>query len=228
MMQLENLSPIAQQCLQDLLREWLEFERKLGQVPIIQRLEQRRLHIDDYRLLLLNLRQQVVEGARWICRTASSFDHDYADVRASVIEHAQDEHRDYEMLEQDYVAADGELDTIRQMRRNAGSEALHGFLMYRASQPNPTDLIGAMWIIEGLGNKMAADWADIVDELYGSSPVINRFMRYHADNDAAHLDKLYLLLERVCQTEQQRQEIVRTARVVARLYQLQLEEIDHG
>lgn len=221
-------TPLGQACLQDLMRAWFDFERQLGRVPLLQRLAQGRFTLEDYRQLLLHLRQQVIEGARWITRGASSFDRDFADVRALVIGHAREEHRDYEMLEADYVAAGGELETIREGRRNIGSEALHGFMMYRAGQPNPVDLIGAMWIIEGLGEKMAGDWARRIDEATGGDGRYTRFMRYHGEHDDAHLDKLYALVDRVCASEADRRAISRTARVVARLYALQLEEVTHG
>ncbi len=218
-------SPEGQACLQGLMRIWFSFERQLGRVPLIQRLERGQFSREDYRLLLLNLRQQVIEGSRWISRCASSFERDYADVRSMVIGHAKEEHRDYEMLEQDFVAAGGELDAIQSANRNIGSEALHAFLMYRATQPNPVDLIGAMWIIEGLGQKMAADWADHIDEATEGDGSYTRFMRYHGANDDDHLDKLYSLIDRVCQSEREEQAILRTARVTARLYALQLEEV---
>ncbi|MCH4564605.1 iron-containing redox enzyme family protein [Halomonas sp. EGI 63088] len=219
---------VGQECLQGLMRVWFDFERQLGRVPVIQRLERGRFTRADYRTLLLHLRQQVIEGARWITRGASSFDRDFADVRSEVIGHAREEHRDYEMLEADFVAAGGEPDEIREAQRNAGSEALHAFMMYRASQPNPVDLIGAMWIIEGLGQKMAGDWARRIDEATDGDGRYTRFMRYHGENDDAHLDKLYALIDRVCRTQRDLRSILRTARVVARLYALQLEEIDHG
>lgn len=218
----------GQECLQGLMRIWFDFERQLGRVPVIQRLERGKFTLDDYRILLLHLRQQVIEGARWITRCASSFERDYADVRSMVIGHAQDEHRDYEILEADFVATGGDQEEIRAGQRNAGSEALHAFMMYRASQPNPVDLIGAMWIIEGLGQKMASDWARRVDEATGGDGRYTRFMRYHSENDDAHLEKLYSLIDRVCRTQADQQAILRTARVVARLYTLQLEEVDHG
>jgi len=61
--------------------------------------------IDDHLCLLRNLRQQVIEGSRWITRTASSFDRNHAEIRSTIISHAVDEHRDYELLEKDYVAS---------------------------------------------------------------------------------------------------------------------------
>ncbi|MBV2129373.1 iron-containing redox enzyme family protein [Arsukibacterium indicum] len=221
------LSPQGQQCLQALMRVWFEFERQLGRVPLLQRLDRGQFSKADYCQLLINWRQQVIEGSRWISRCASSFDRDYSDVRSVIIGHAREEHRDYEMLEQDYVAAGGALTDIQKAARNIGTEALHGFLMYRASQSNPVDLVGAMWIIEGLGQKMASDWAAQIDKSTGGDGSFTRFMRYHGANDDDHLQKLYQLLDRLCQNPSQLAAIVRTARVTARLYCLQLEEVDN-
>lgn len=220
------LTPAGQACLQRLMRIWFRFERDLNSVPLIRRLEEGSFDAEDYRRLLLHLRQQVIEGARWITRGASSFDRDFADVRSTVINHARDEHRDYEILEQDFVACGGQRQTILNQPRNAGTEALHGFMMYRASQPNPVDLIGAMWIIEGLGQKMAGSWAAQIDRLVGADPPCTRFMGYHGENDESHLEKLYTMLDRVCRDDNDVEAIVRTATVVARLYVLQLQEID--
>lgn len=220
------LTALGQQTLRELMRSWFDFERRLARVPIIRRLDTGQFSSADYRRLLLNLRPQVVEGARWISRCASSFDRDHADVRSVVIRHAYDEHRDYEMLEADYVAAGGELAEIRAQPRNLGSEILHSYLMYRASQPNPTCLLGAMWIIEGLGDKMANDWARRIDELTNGDGSNTRFMRYHATNDERHMEKFYGLLDRVCVDRQGADGIVRTSFAVGRLYAMQLEEID--
>jgi hypothetical protein len=223
----QQLTAQGQQCLQALMRVWFEFERQLGRVPLIQRLERNQFSKADYCQLLLHWRQQVIEGSRWISRCASSFDRDYSDVRSVIIGHAREEHRDYEMLERDFVAAGGTLSAIQQAPRNIGTEALHGFLMYRASQPNPLDLIGAMWIIEGLGQKMASSWAAQIERSTKGDGSYTRFMRYHGANDSEHMQKLYQLIDRLCQTPAQLTAIVRTARVTARLYCLQLEETDH-
>lgn len=220
------LRPEAQTCLQQLMRIWFDFERRLNRVPVIHRLESGRFGIEDYRNLLLHLRQQVIEGSRWITRCASSFDRGYADVRSEIIGHAKDEHRDYEILETDFVIAGGSLEEIQRHPRNPGSEALHAFLMYRATLPNPIDMIGAMWIIEGLGHKMASDWADRVSELLENGRDCTKFLRYHAVNDDGHMAKLYRLLDRVCRNEGDIKAITKTARVVGSLYVMQLEEID--
>jgi 3-oxoacyl-[acyl-carrier-protein] synthase-3 len=224
----EVLSDLGQTTLRGLLRAWFDFERRLARVPIIQRLEAGTFTRNDYERLLLNLRPQVVEGSRWITRCASSFDRDHADIRSVVIGHAKEEHRDYEVLEQDYIACGGLLEDIHARQRNPGSEALHAFLMYRASEANPVGLIGAMWIIEGLGEKMASDWAARIEELTGLDSRCTRFLRYHGSNDDSHMNKLYALIDRVCTTDAIAKDILQTAAVVGRLYALQLEEIDVG
>ena len=221
------MNPHAPVCLQHLLRVWLGFERDLSTVPILRRLDLGTYTVDDHLLLLRNLRQQVIEGSRWITRTASSFDRNHAEIRSTVISHAVDEHRDYEILEKDYVASGGQLDDILGLERNVGSEALHGFLMYRASRTNPVDLLGAMWIIEGLGEKMARSWAERIHELTGLGEDSTRFMTYHGHNDGDHMQRFYKTLDDVCVDDETTMSIVKTAQVVARLYRLQLEELSH-
>ena len=181
----------------------------------------------DYQRLLLNLRAQVVEGARWITRAASSFDRDHASIRSIIITHAKDEHRDYEILEQDYMRAGGQLEVIQAAERNIGSEALAAFLFHQASQSNPVDMLGAMFIIEGLGEKMAANWAKRICELTNLPDKATSFLRYHGANDEEHMQRFYEMLDRVTTNKQRAAAIQKTAKVVARLYALQLEELDN-
>ena len=194
----EVLTPVGQRCLRQLMRSWFDFERRLASVPVLRRLDAGTFSLTDYRSLLLNLRPQVIEGSRWISRAASSFDSNHSDVRSIIIGHAQDEHRDYEILEADFVTAGGARAAIRNQHRNLGTEILHGYLMYRASEPNPIGMLGAMWIIEGLGEKMADNWAVRIEELTGSNASVTRFLRAHGDKDQAHMNKFYGLLDRVC------------------------------
>jgi Iron-containing redox enzyme len=222
-----KLSPTGQSALRQLLVVWLEFERRLDNIAIIRRLERGTFTIEDYHCLLKNLRAQVIEGSRWITRAASSFTSENAALRSSVIHHAVDEHRDYELIEQDYVATGGSLEVIRKAERNLGSEALSGFLMNQASQPNPIDLLGAMFIIEGLGQKMASKWAQTIQKLLGIPESATKFLSYHGANDDGHIAKMHAILDSDVVSEENIPRIVKTARVVARLYVLQLEELDN-
>ncbi len=49
---------------------------------------------------------------------------------------------------------------------------------------------------------------------------------HHGSNDDSHMDTLYGLIDRICTSERASSDVVTTARVVARLYAWQLEEID--
>jgi len=83
-----------------------------------------------------------------------------------------------------------------------------------------------MWIVEGLGEKMATNWAKRVEELTGLDETCTRFLRYHGRNDQSHMDRFFGLLDRVTTETRAADAIVLTAAVVRRPYALQLEEID--
>ena len=53
------------------------------------------------------------------------------------------------------------------------------------------------------------------------------FLAYHGDNDGDHLDMFDRALELAITSDAVADDVVRHARIVARLYRLQLEEIDH-
>lgn len=204
---------------------WARFERDLAAVPILRRLNRGELTLEDYKALLLNLRQQVVDGARWIALAVSNITDQDADIRSLFLHHATDEHRDYTLLEKDYVACGGALEDIRNAPKNAGSEALSAWMFQRAGRENPFDLLGAMFVIEGLGNRMAGRWArQIADQLQLTEEQI-RFLRHHGEADEAHMDRFAQALEAIATDRETAEAIVRTAEVTARLYRLQLEEI---
>jgi 3-oxoacyl-[acyl-carrier-protein] synthase III len=209
-----------------LAQVWADLERRLGTVPLVRRIETGTATIEDYRALLLNLRQQVVEGGRWISRAASNFSAEQFELRSAAIRHAAEEHRDFQLLERDYVAVGGDLGTIRTAPKNPGAEALSAYVFHQASQPDPVDLLGAMFVIEGLGTARAAGWARQLSERLGLTDDQVSFLRYHGEHDDDHVGQLRALLRRVAEDRTQAERIVRTATVVARLYVMQLAEID--
>jgi 3-oxoacyl-[acyl-carrier-protein] synthase-3 len=201
----------------------LEFERHLRSVPIVRKLHRGEFTLEDYKALLRNLRPQVVEGARWIARAASNMT-DFR-LRSTFIGHAQDEHRDFQMLERNYVSVGGSLEEIVQAEKNVGSEALSAFIFHQASRENPVDLIGSMFIIEGLGNNLASQWARQIQETLKLKDEQVSFLAYHGANDEAHLGKLERIINAEWMTQEIADRIIKTAQVTARLYLLQLEEI---
>jgi 3-oxoacyl-[acyl-carrier-protein] synthase III len=206
---------------------WAVFERMLRAVPIVRRIEDGHASLDDYKRLLVNLRQQVMEGARWIARAASNISVELFPVRSMLIGHAGDEHKDYQMLERDFVAVGGTLEEIVTHPKNIGSEALSAFMFHQASQPDPLDLLGAMFVIEGLGMKKAARWAELLRDQLALTSQQTSFLTYHGQNDDTHFEKLRQVITSGYVDERTAQRVVKTAKVVARLYALQLEEIDH-
>ncbi|MFC5470498.1 3-oxoacyl-[acyl-carrier-protein] synthase III C-terminal domain-containing protein [Cohnella suwonensis] len=214
--------------VRQLVAVWLDFERRLNQVPIIDKLNRGRFTLDDYRSLLYNVRQQVVDGSRWIARAASNISIDRIDLRSAFLSHASDEHRDYEILERDYFAIGGTKEEIHAGSKNIGSEALSAYMFQRASRDNPFDLLGAMWIIEGLGCRMARHWGEMIrDQLRLPDEQVS-FLLYHSESDVNHFERLEKGIRSEMLMEEVARDIVKAAKVTARLYVLQLEELNHA
>ncbi|HUF16266.1 MAG TPA: iron-containing redox enzyme family protein [Acidimicrobiia bacterium] len=218
----------SQWLLEELALIWADFETQLSRVPIVRRIESHSATLDDYRSLLYGLRQQVKEGARWITRAASNLTAGHADLRAEFIEHAAEEQLDFRMLDDDYVAVGGDRDVIETGVKNPGSEALSAFMFNQAGKENPFDLLGAMYIIEGLGANKAARWVELIRDQLDLEPQQVRFLTYHGGADEEHTAKMFQILRSELITREIAESIAHTARVVARLYALQLEEIDNG
>ncbi|MCI0677846.1 MAG: iron-containing redox enzyme family protein [Actinobacteria bacterium] len=212
--------------LEELALVWSRFEIQLSRVPIVARIEKGEATMDDYRNLLYNLRQQVKEGARWITRAASSLTSEHTELRAEFIEHAAEEQRDFRMLEDDYVNVGGDRTVIESGVKNPGSEALSAYMFHQAGRENPFDLLGAMYIIEGLGANKATRWMELLRDQLDLAPDQVRFLTYHGGADEEHTKKMFEILRSDLITHEVARSIVHTARVVARLYALQLEEVD--
>lgn len=219
--------PVVVRAFTELAQVWAEFSQELDRVPIVRRIDSGLATVEDYRRLLLNLRQQVVDGGRWISLAAANFSTELFWLRSAAIGHAAAEHRDYQLLEHDYAAVGGDTRVMNATPSNIGSAALSAFIFYRAGLPDPVDLLGAMFVIEGLGVTRAAGWADRLAESPGLREDQMRFLRYHAASDDEHFAVLAAALRSGLLDDSAVTRIVKTARVVARLYALQLEELDN-
>ncbi|MEV0460799.1 3-oxoacyl-[acyl-carrier-protein] synthase III C-terminal domain-containing protein [Catellatospora methionotrophica] len=210
----------------ELARVWDDFERQVRSTALVRRIDTGTATLDDYRRLLVHLRQQVVEGGRWISRAASNFSVEMFALRSAAIKHAAEEHRDYQLLERDYCAVGGTIEQIQGARKNIGSEALSAYVFHQASQPDPVDLLGAMFVIEGLGAGLVLGWARALREQLGLREDQVSFLSYHGDADDAHFAELAHLLREALPDRAAAARVVRTAEVVARLYAMQLAEVD--
>ncbi len=221
--------PTTDAAVADALRKlavvFADFEQRLEATPLIRKLTRGRFELADYHGFLINLRQQVKDGALWMSRAASNIGEDHLELRSTLMKHAVTEHRDFRLLEQDFVASGGRLEHILSARKNIGSEALSAWMFHEASKPNPFGLLGAMWIIEGLGSIKAKPWGLKVQERLGLPDDALRFLLYHGENDVGHMEEFREMLAMVLPDEATAERIVTTARVTARLYALQIEEI---
>jgi hypothetical protein len=215
----------ASDVLRRLTVAFADFEARLEQAPLIRKLTRGRFEMADYHAFLIGLRQQVKDGALWMSRAASNIDEMHLELRSRLMRHAVTEHRDFRLLEADFVAAGGEVSVIRDAEKNIGSEALSAWMFHEASKPNPFGLLGAMWIIEGLGRIKAGEWGRLVRQRLELPDDAVRFLLYHGENDAQHIGEFEEMLALVLPDEVVAARIVRVAQVTARLYALQIEEI---
>src|SRR5215470_14379990 len=171
-----------------------EFEARLEQTPLIRKLTRGRFELADYQAFLVQLRQQVKDGALWMSRAASNIDEQHLELRSLLMKHAVTEHRDFRLLDADFVATGGNLATIQSGEKNIGSEALSAWMFHEAGKPNPFGLLGAMWIIEGLGSIKAQEWGRRVKETLALPDEAVRFLLYHGENDATHIEEFKSML----------------------------------
>lgn len=223
--QFDEFQEVQSYLVRQLVQIWIDFEQKLAQVPIIHKLYHNKFTLEDYKLLMENIRQQVIDGSQWIARAASYISIEHIDLRSLFIAHARDEHRDFQILERNYLAVGGALTEIQAGEKNIGSEALSAYLFQRASRENPVDLIGAMWIIEGLGCRMARYWGEMIRDQLNLQDEHVSFLLYHSDSDEKHFERLEAVVQHPMLTMGIAARMVKTAKTTARLYLLQLEEL---
>jgi len=215
--------------LRNLVKIWTEFDIELDNIPIIQKINKGKFRLDDYKLWLLNHRQQVIEGGRWIALAGANVENEFADLRSSFIKHAATEHRDYKMIEENYISLGGTQEEIENYRKNLGTEILSSYMFHQAGKSNPFNLLGAMFIIEGLGQKKATEWGHKIMKQLNLDESQVSFLIYHGENDENHMKEFGQTLSEIAgRIEGLEEEIIRTAKIVAKLYRLQLEEMGNN
>ncbi|MFL5730609.1 MAG: iron-containing redox enzyme family protein, partial [Cytophagaceae bacterium] len=218
-------SPVSEWIVRQLAQVWIDFETQLLKVPVVQKILDRKLSMDDYKLLLTDLRQQVIDGSQWISRAASNIDIELFELRSAFIRHTAAEHKDYQILEKNFMALGENAETIRNGEKNIGSLALSSFIFQQASKPNPIDLLGAMFIVEGIGKRLAAHWGELMREQLNLSEEQVSFFTYHGGADEHHFHNLEEALNHPRLTMDVAAKIVKTAKTTAQLYKMQLQEL---
>ncbi len=218
-------NPTTEWLVRQLAQVWVNFESKLLKVPTIKKIHDGTLSLVDYKLLLHDLRQQVIDGSQWISRAASNIDIDLFELRSAFIKHTATEHKDYQMLEKNYEALGESLESIRSGEKNIGSTALSSYMFQQASKPNPIDLLGAMFIIEGIGKRLAAFWGNMIKDQLNLTEKQVSFFTYHGVADENHFQRLEEAINHPKMNMDIARQIAKTAKMTARLYQMQLEEL---
>jgi 3-oxoacyl-[acyl-carrier-protein] synthase III len=218
-------TPVSEWLVRQLTQIWIDFETKLLKVPVVQKIHDGRLTMDDYKLLLMDLRQQVIDGSQWISRAASNIDIDLFELRSAFIKHTAAEHKDYQLLEKNFMALGEPLENITKREKNIGSVALSAFMFHQAGKPNPIDLLGSMFIIEGIGKRLAGFWGEMMKTRLNLSDDQVSFFTYHGVADENHFHNLEQALNHPALNMEVAERIARTAKTTAKLYQLQLEEL---
>ena len=211
--------------IRNLSQVWIDFESELLKVPIVTKIHDGNLSLADYKLLLLDLRQQVIDGSQWISRAASNIDIDLFELRSAFIKHTATEHKDYQMLEKNFEALGEDIETIRGGEKNIGTVALTSFMFQQASKPNPIDLLGSMFIIEGIGKRLASFWGEMIKDQLGLQDNQVSFFTYHGVADENHFHNLEEALNHPKMNLDVAKRIVKTAKVTAKLYTMQLKEL---
>jgi 3-oxoacyl-[acyl-carrier-protein] synthase III len=203
---------------------WADFEGRLEALPVVRRIHDGTITVQQYRELLLTLRQEVVEGGHWIARAASSMSIDLLPVYSLLVKRAAEGRVQFGLLEQDYASLGGDPADMRRRTKNIGSEAFSSYMYHQATQPDPLHLFGALFVVEAFGEYRAARWAGGIRQALGADESQVRFLSYRRVDDYSHFDQLRSILASVVDRSLA-DAVVRTATVVARLYVLQLEEL---
>ena len=98
-------------------------------------------------------------------------------------------------------------------------------MFQQASKPNPIDLLGAMFIIEGIGKRLAGFWGEMIKDQLNLKDNQVSFFTYHGVADENHFHNLEKALNHPKMNRNVAEKILKTAKTTAKLYQLQLEEL---
>src|SRR5688572_10589823 len=164
-----------------------EYRSRAWRTRLIRKITTNRFTSPDYVKWMSCWFPQVREGSRWMTAGADNLDAQHAALVSLVRKHAGEERNDFKILFDDYRSAGGTAKSIDELRRNPGGEALNAFMHGLASQPNPLGLLGAIYIIEGTGQRIIPALLPLLQQQLDLPPQAFRFLTYHGDNDVSHL-----------------------------------------
>jgi 3-oxoacyl-[acyl-carrier-protein] synthase-3 len=203
---------------------WHNYRSDVWRTPLITALRERRFTTQDYIKWMADWIPQVREGTKWMREATEGLSEQYAPLAALIALHAGEEQNDFQILYSDYRKAGGDINDIDTLRRNPGGEALNAYLHALAATPDAIGLLGAIYIIEGTGQRIIPALLPLLRTSLELPPDAFRFLEYHGQNDEHHLERwlaavtLALDCDRNGAAERQ---IIDTARRTAALYLMQ-------
>ena len=218
--------------LQDLLTTlagiWHDYRSQVWRSPVIHKLVSQQFTLGDYRNWTSPWVPQVREGSKWMREAVASLTGVYADLASLIETHAGEEQNDFKILYEDYCAAGG-IEPLDSLRRNPGGEALNSYLHSLAATTNPIGLLGAIYIIEGTGQRIVPALLPLLRKQVDLPASAFRFLEYHGANDEHHLARWLSAVELALAIEPQAaKSIIATAKRTAQLYLMQFEHILEG
>lgn len=214
---------LEQNTLRELADIWHEYRSTIWRSKLVGRILDEKLSLTEYQQWMQNWIPQVREGSKWMREAVHHLPSELQPLKLLIETHSQQEQDDYQILYDDYLAAGG-TKLLAEMRRNPGGEALNAYMYGLARSENNLGLLGGIYIIEGTGQRIIPVLLPKLRKQLDLTERGFRFLRYHGENDIAHLQRwLEALSISLKIVPQAAKEIVNTARQVAQLYQLQWE-----
>jgi 3-oxoacyl-[acyl-carrier-protein] synthase-3 len=214
--------------LTELAAIWHDYRSRVWRTPLVRQIRERRFAVPDYLNWMEQWVPQVREGSLWMREGAASLSEPYQALSSLIDVHAGEEQNDFQILFSDYRKAGGTVERIEDLRRNPGGEALNAYLHALAATRDPIGLLGAIYIIEGTGQRIVPALLPLLKASLRLPPDAFRFLEYHGHNDENHLNRWLLAVEMVMAVEGQARaarQIADTARHTAALYLMQFQHI---
>lgn len=210
----------------DLAFVWAEFDKKIINLPIIRRFEKGMVTKEDYKNLLLMWGQLLMHGGRWLARAAgSSASTELFPIRSILVDYAAQEQQDFKRIQNDYAAMGGDINDLRAEIKNIGCEALSSYMFHQASQPDPLQILGVIFITENLFSLKPTSWVNQLKEKLGLEDHQLSFLNAYSKNADLNHTKLRTMLSASYITAEAAKKIAYAARVTGRLYGMALEEV---
>lgn len=219
--------PAMRTLLRDLAEVWHDYRSRAWRTPLVSRIVRGGLQREHLLAWMEQWVPQVQQGSRWMRKAAANLGTPYARLRELIEVHANDEQYDFRILFDDYQRLGGSAPSIDALRRNPGGEALNAYLHARAEGAAPQGLLGAVYIIEGTGQRIVPALLPEIRRQLALPIETTKFLQYHGENDVNHLARWLHCVEIALEAggAAVAQDIVSTARSTAQLYLLQLESV---